>query len=150
VWNPETIHNETFVQVLHVYDHWICITNYNSWLYPENPLGIWSVYDSLQNPAKYLPYLKPLIHKFTNKKNVDVLYPVVYKQRGYSDCGLLALGYAHAICKEINPTTIVFNQVKMRAHFNECLSQNKLFDMFPCNFQLDNSQNAVRYDLAKF
>ena len=108
--------------MIHLLDHWVCITNYNPWLYPNEPLGIWHVYDSIQNPDKYCPLAAKIIAKFTDGDNCQFMYVVLPKQIGSLDCGLFALGYATALCLNINPATLKFDQTKMRHEFNQIIS----------------------------
>ena len=51
ILNPATIHDKSYIQVEHLLNHWVCITNYNPWD-KNNPLGIWHLYDSIQCPEK--------------------------------------------------------------------------------------------------
>lgn len=73
---------DKFVQVLHVHDHWICISNYNPWFDQNTIWDYWWVYDSLNQPLKYLPYLKPLMRKLNDQTDVIVMYPTVVAQQG--------------------------------------------------------------------
>ena len=105
--------------MIHLYNHWVCITNYNPWLFPENPTGIWHLYDSLQAPESYVHLLSNVIRRFTDGAHCNINYVIMPKQSGTSDCGLFALGYATALCLEINPATLIFDQSRMRQEFNQ-------------------------------
>lgn len=77
-----------------------------------------------------------------------VYYPQVKPQTGILDCGLFALGYAHSLCLDINPSILSFNQEKFREHFNDfvlgCTS-----DLFPHCLNIGgDSVNYAEFDLS--
>lgn len=67
--NPAAIHEAPFIQVLHVYNHWVTVTNYNPFYDQYHSLGVWFVYDSLNNPKFYIPYLKPAMKRLNMDSN---------------------------------------------------------------------------------
>ena len=48
----------------------------------------------------------------------------VHKQVGTNDCGLFAVAYATAVCHGLDPTTLQFDQQKMREHMFSCIENN--------------------------
>ena len=80
--------------------------------------------------------------------DVPVMYPTVASQEGITDCGLFALGYALAICKDINPSLIVFEQERMREEFNYSI-RNNTPTMFSHTLKLgDQGQIIMQFNLA--
>ena len=83
------------------------LTNYNSF-YNEKindcRLGVWFVYDSLNNPENYLKIVAPALKRLNmDSGSVRVLGCNMPQQYGTSDCGLFALAYAIAICENKEP-----------------------------------------------
>ena len=110
---------QPFIQVLHAKDHWVTITNYNPFFDPQFSLGLWFVYDSLNRPDFYLPFLKPALKRLSFNANRFVVRTCkLTPQYGYTDCGLFALGYAIAIAERKDPAKIAFNQSVMQHQFN--------------------------------
>lgn len=120
----------TFIQVVHLENHWVCLTNYNPWLDESNPIGTWHMYDSIQQPETYLPKIGEVMKRFTDGVRCHVNYPTLRKQFGYADCGLFALGYATALCMDIDPTTLIFDQFEIRKEFNRMIETSQI-DLFP-------------------
>ena len=130
VLNPVTIHEQPFVTILNAgMNHWITITNYNPhYEYKNNTgLGLWFVYDSLNNVEFYLNTMKPALKRLNEDKNRVVIFACdMHKQFGTDDCGLFALAYALSICMEKNPAKLIFQQISMRSHFNQVLKTGTL------------------------
>ena len=122
--NPETLENVVFIQCLHSGDHWITFTNYNPFYDCNHPtgLGLWFVNDSTNQQKKYIELIKPALKRLSeDKSRLTVLTTNMYAQYGTTDCGLIALAYAIAICEGKDPATLFFQQMSMRDHFNNCL-----------------------------
>ena len=99
----------------------------------DSGLGIWFIYDSLNNADYHSNSIKPALKRLNDDKtNVCVMACDMHKQYGSDDCGLFALAYAIAICEEKDPSKLIFHQISMRNHFNEVLQtqQLKQFDYF--------------------
>ncbi len=47
-----------------------------------------------------------------------------------ADCGLFSIAFAYALCCDLDPHGIQFNQSAMWAHFDLCVDKEKI-DMFP-------------------
>jgi polycystin 1L2 len=73
---------------------------------------------------KQLAQCYPLI------ENKDVSFPPVRNQTGEVDCGLFAIAYAFELAAGNDPTTINFDQSKMRQHLLSCLEREE-FTSFP-------------------
>lgn len=149
VFHPDRISN--VVQVVHVLNHWVCITNFNPKYYndfiPEEDhckIRRWFLYDSLNMQEFYLPYLKPFLKRHNCESGeVQVITCDVIRQQPHPmyneiDCGLFALGYAQVLCqhefKEI--AHIHFDQQSMRTKFNNSISAS-LLD--PFDYTIKNS-----------
>jgi hypothetical protein len=68
--NPETIHGSAFVTVLNADNHWVTLTNFNPFYVDkidESGLGIWFMYDSMNNHQWYLDKIAPALKRL----NVD-------------------------------------------------------------------------------
>ena len=120
--NPETIHDSPFVTILSASDHWITLTNYNPF-YNEKindcGLGVWFVYDSLNDPENYLKIVAPALKRLNmDSGSVRVLGCNMPQQYGTSDCGLFALAYAIAICENKEPDKLILHQISMRDRYN--------------------------------
>ncbi len=118
-------YNSLFVNILHVNsNHWLCVSNYKCNIHEIN------IYDSLQVFRNGLPTkVLNLFNKMQpNLRTVRI--KAVQQQTNGVDCGLFSLAYATSICNNIDPCTIFFNQLKLREHFNHCVS-NKHVLMFP-------------------
>ena len=110
------------------------------------------IYESLNDPSKYLSHLKRVMRKLNNNMDVPAMYPTVVSQEGITDCGLFALGYALAICKDINPSLIVFEQERMREEFNYSIRNNTPI-MFSHTLKLEDQvqiMQTMQYNLADF
>ena len=62
------------------------------------------------------------------QKTISVIYPAVQRQVDGASCGLLALAFAHTICKGKNPSD---NCKEFRSHFLSCLQKKEILS-FPC------------------
>jgi hypothetical protein len=143
------------VQVVHVYNHWVCITDYNPYfeVVPNDKTRRWFLYDSLNMQEFYIPYLKPCLKRY----NIDVgLLEIVtcdvpqqqpHPIHGQIDCGIFALAYAQAICYNIAPIPyIMFNQFTMRNQYNDIINSQQL-TMFQHNIMQPYSINWKKYTI---
>ena len=115
-----------FIQILHdPAGHWLTISNVET----EKP-NIINIYDSLnslcssnmqQQIACLLKSLKP---------HILLQFVDVHLQDGGSDCGLLSLAYATALCLNKSPGSYIFDQSSLRQHLVQCL-ESQHFTMFP-------------------
>jgi hypothetical protein len=141
VLNPETIHDRPFITILNAgKNHWITLTNYNPHYVDKNEtgLGLWFIYDSLNNQEYYANSIKPALKRLNvDKSNVVVMACDMPKQYGSNDCGLFALAYAIAICMEKNPAKLIFEQISMRNHFNQVLKSQNLQQFN--HFEIENT-----------
>ncbi len=130
VVNPETIHETPFVTVRNAgKNYWITLTNYNPHYVnkTETGLGLWFIYDSLNNVEFYANSIKPALKRLNSETScVLVMACDMNKQFGTDDCGLFALAYALAICMNKNPAQLLFEQISMRNHFNDVLKTQNL------------------------
>jgi hypothetical protein len=124
-FNPETVFDNIFVQVLHAQNHWIVVSNYN----PREPdSNSWYVYDSLNNPEFFLYYVKPALYCFCGgQRRLEIKHVEVVPQNGYDDCGLFALAYSLILAMGKDPALFVFDQSKMRNEFNKMMTDVSLF-----------------------
>jgi hypothetical protein len=137
--NPDTIHESAFVTVLNAEDHWVTLTNFNPFYADkmnESGLGIWFMYESLNNHQYYLDKIAPALKRLNIESGeVRVLACNMPKQYGLNDCGLFALAYAIAICESKEPSKLLFQQMAMRDNFNNILKTQELkqFDCYEIN-----------------
>ena len=54
----------------------------------------------------------------------------VQQQVGVKDCGLFAVAFAVEVCQKNDPSSVSYDQSKMRSHFASCLQKGHL-DTFP-------------------
>ena len=77
VLNPETIHDRPFITIFNAgKNHWITLTNYNPHYVDKNEtgLGLWFIYDSLNNQEYYANSIKPALKRLNeDKSNVVVM-----------------------------------------------------------------------------
>eukprot|EP00731_Ephydatia_muelleri_P004911 Em0002g1087a len=68
----------------------------------------------------------------SSSDEIVVKYCDVQWQKEGSDCELFAIAFAFSLCCGIDPTTVRFEQEKMRPHLIKCL-ETKTCSMFPSN-----------------
>jgi len=131
-------------------NHWVffklkvTLTNINN-----HDEGKWLVFDSL-NDSKYVKELKLHINKIEKVVNSEITgrieaYSVnMQQQNGINDCGLFAIACAFELANNKNPAEIMFDQSKMRDHFDECINEN-IITSFP---QSDRKAKLI-YTLLK-
>ena len=75
IFNPETIHHSPFVTILNACKNdWITLTNYNPHYVDKNEtgLGLWFIYDSLNNQEYYANSIKPALKRFNKDKSSNM------------------------------------------------------------------------------
>jgi len=109
-----------FVQILHTGgNHWVTASNLFA---GKNEVRI---YDSLStnldtNTEQALSWmLRPKEDQFT------VMFPTV-QQTNSSNCGLLAIGFAYALCINMRPENCQFCEGRMRPDFLKCFRTGTL------------------------
>ena len=85
--------------------------------------GVVFLYDSLQ-PKTIHPDLQKQILALYGKRLVRV--PPVQIQKGSTDCGCFAIAFCVSLLYGDDPTTLVYEQKKMREHITACLSSEHL------------------------
>ena len=116
------------VLIIHSINHWVTVTNiYYINNIPYFSKNEWNLYDSLNLPCYEMDATKTLrrISPYFTLSRVSCNL-----QSGSSDCGLFAIGFAIALCEEINPASLKFNQDRMRKHYDNCINKC-LFSQFP-------------------
>ena len=71
ILNPDTTHDRTFVTILNAgKSHWVTLTNYNPhWVNKTKiGLGIWFMYDSLNNAEFYVNSIKPALKRLNEDR----------------------------------------------------------------------------------
>ena len=115
-----------FIQILHdPAGHWLTISNVET----ESP-NIINVYDSMNSlcSSNVQQQIACLLNTF--KSHIFLNFVDVHLQDGGSDCGLLSLAYATALCYNKNPGSYMFDQSSLRHHLVQCLEKQN-FSMFP-------------------
>ena len=57
---------------------------------------------------------------------IDVIVPQSQLQEGTDNCGLFAIATATSLCFGIPPSTVLWNQKKMREHLRRCFESGKM------------------------
>ena len=122
-----SIVESVFTQIIHDSNrnHWVTISNLDS-SERENVF----VFDSMfsRGSSSMKAQVACLLH--TSKSEFTLNFVDVHKQTGSNDCGLFSIAYAVALCLGKNPSTVVFDQPKMRSHLISCIEQQN-FSLFP-------------------
>ncbi|CAF0742422.1 unnamed protein product [Brachionus calyciflorus] len=147
-FNPESLRESVFIQVCHAFNHWVVVSNYHP---SSNELFLdnWYIYDSLNNPAYYLNYIKNVLKRVTGgSRYINIYHVPVTQQKGPIDCGLLALGYALSLAMDLDPGSLVFDQTKIRDEFNSIIESKSLF-LFSHNLKENYVPkfNEITFDL---
>lgn len=101
-------------------NHWIVVSSIGC----DN--GAVNVYDSIYKEID--ASTQKVVSNMFGRVKLNLV--PVQKQKGGTDCGLFAIAFSTAICKELDPTTITFNQTAMRDHLIYCL-KNGTMTLFP-------------------
>ncbi len=98
----------------------------------------------------FFPSLKRQIAVVLKCKYSDFTVRLVEVQRqiGYADCGLFSIAFAYALCCDLDPHGIQFNQSAMRAHFDLCVDKEKI-DMFPVSTRCRQKNTKSRIKFVK-
>ena len=104
--------------------HWLTLTKEIS---QTNSL---SIYDSLGSHIN--AHLKGICAAllFSEQKSIKLEVMECHQQMGLNDCGLFSIANALAACLGEDPTTIIWDQTKMRDHLRKCFRQGYL-ENFP-------------------
>ena len=116
-----------FIQILNLNNnHWITVSTIGCSTSSIN------VYDSMH--LKLSNELKKVVADVMKSSSDEIVvkYCDVQWQKEGSDCGHFAIAFAISLCCGINPTTVRFEQEKMRPHLIKCL-ETKTCSMFPSN-----------------
>ena len=111
------------VQVIHMEKekHWAVIsTDYNSNI---------SFYDSVFNRVS-MSTEQAIVSLLKPSSTIRIYVKNVAKQRGSSDCGIYAIAYCTLLVNNINPCSVVLQQIEMRHHLKMCLERG-YFTTFP-------------------
>ena len=120
---------DEFLQLLNDHNnHWILISTIGC------PPTTVNVYDSLHGTLS--PKAQRVVADLIQSQvaYVTIQYVDVQWQSNGYDCGLFALANATALCDGTDPSTLSFDQSKMRQHFLACIEKNNL-QQFPVRGQ---------------
>ncbi len=88
-FNPDTIYDKHFAQILHADNHWVTVTNYNSFYEEQQHENKWFYFDSFKKPIVYIPYIKNTMNRLNSQKSlIKMVHCNVYPQHGSNYCGL--------------------------------------------------------------
>ena len=110
-----------FIQILHCNrNHWICISNVGC-----KP-GIVKVFDSMHTGTAcndLRETIASILH--TSRHSIQLVFPSVTQQKFYEscDCGLFSLD---TTCSGEEPSSLTYNQAKLRKHLKFALILEKL------------------------
>ena len=112
---------DEFLQILNVHgNHWVLLSTIGC------PPATINVFDSLHGTLS--PTAQRVVADLLQCKEAQIIirYMDVQWQCNGCDCGLFALANATALCAGIEPTSVTFEQAKMRKHFLACLEENSM------------------------
>ena len=96
-----------FVQVILVNrNHWVTVSNIRC---QRNCIDIYDSKPSIGFPSDGKEKIAALI--CSDRKQFNINFKPVQRQKGGQDCGLFAIAFAHSICCGIDPTGLIFLQV---------------------------------------
>jgi hypothetical protein len=134
-WNSTA---KDFVQIMSDGTHWVCVSNRRC-----GPSQV-EIYDSLyrgEPSSTVMTQLATIIKTLHPKLTICTIH--VQQQEGYNDCGLFAIAFAVAVCYDIDPATLTFQQTAMRNHLRTCLELKKMAP-FPVSKSLKYKKVRVR------
>ena len=103
--------------------HWICVSTIGC--APDMAY----FYDSmLYNKSRLHPQVTKDIASLVHAAGdcIDVIVPQSQLQEGTDNCGLFAIATATSLCFGIPPSTVLWNQKKMREHLRRCFESGKM------------------------
>ena len=102
--------------------HWLCMSSIGC---PSDEVAI---YDSRLKKSKVHPQIIRQIASLypTSGPLLKLRVMSSQGQSGGSDCGLFAIATATSLCHGIPPSTVLWEQKRMRAHLIECLESGKM------------------------
>ena len=130
---------ENCIQILHIHEnHWAVITTIGC----DSQVKKIRYYDSLYNDTtdnaeKIISKLIPT----TPQLEVEIMK--MTKQVGSNDCGLFAIAVATALAYNMDPTTLIFAQDKMRPQLADCFIKHKITE-FPIKRKSRTSNPVLR------
>jgi hypothetical protein len=102
------------------------------WVTSTSVSGKVVVYESLYRTVN-ASFKRQLVYRYKGLCNddgsLDITVVLQQRQRGTSDCGLYCIDNAVALANGIDPSTISWDQDRMRDHLRECFEQRKI-EMF--------------------
>lgn len=124
--------DDDLIFVIQTNNHWVTLTNIE--ILPSavscrtnKPIFM---YESLNKPD-YInaESVKDILRTMFPSFNELVIHKVsiASTQKGLNDCGLFALAYVQSLCKNQDPSLIVYDQEKMRTNYNNFIDSNNYF-----------------------
>ena len=89
--------------------------------------GIVEVFDSMRTGTvcnDVREAIASILH--TSRHSIQLVFPSVTQQNGSCDCGLFLLAYAYTVCSREEPSTLTYNQGKLRKHLKSCIDSGKI------------------------
>lgn len=126
-----SIFRGTFVQILHDGSlHWVCVSN--AFVPEEERHGTVHCYDSLNSDGTVTEKVVKQIADFSFCKsdNLAINLKPVQQQTNGTNCGVFAIAYAMCLVNGIDPTTVRFDEKRMRKHLVSCMEEKRL-TLFP-------------------
>ena len=107
--------------------HWVCTTSVNT----KKESDVY-VMDSLGGVCPMSHSLQQQIAQVYGGRRSQLIVRSrsVQQQVGVKDCGLFAVAFAVEVCQKNDPSSVSYDQSKMRSHFASCLQKGHL-DTFP-------------------
>ena len=116
---------------------WLCVSMI------ECSPGEVALYDSLLSKTKVHPQIIKQIATIRNTKETHLTIKIMHSQgqTGTNDCGLFAIATATLMCYNIPPSTVLWDQEKMRQHLITCFENGKM-EPFPA-WDLPQQQKVI-------
>ena len=112
----------SFVQLLHLPNHWVCISNLFS---PPESVDVYNSLPSMSKSSlalfKQVAAILKTSNRFFQLRHVNVQH-----QNGSADCGLFAIANAVVLRMKGDPHTCNFNQDAMRPHLYKCFMESNI------------------------
>ena len=123
------------IQCHNIGSHWVVSSSSN---------GKVTVYNTLSTGLSPI-LLQQLVHlyqAFFEGGSLVVTVILQQLQKGLNDCGLFCIANATSLAHGIDPSSVIWDQSKMRTHLHQCFVEMKM-SMFPHTVSADGNQFKI-------
>lgn len=137
------------IQVLHTYDHWVCVTNVFS-----RSSHTMFVYDSRYDhgvPTELQQQVSSLLRSEDSPDNITFVHRNYQQQQPEIwSCGVYAFAACVSVCFGVDPTGLIFNEDVMHEHFWNLVDTHQISE-FPTwlSVPADERPPEIRQRLPK-